>query len=57
MQKGARMINGQEYILAGRCSNKESAKKQAEAVRTRYQKVRIIKILDYDYMIYAHAAI
>ncbi len=52
--RGIRMIEGQEYLLCGRCSSKESAIREAEALRKTHIKVRIIKVWDCDYMLYVH---
>lgn len=54
MQKGTRWINGQEYLLCGRVDSKERAVQQATALRTEWAKVRIIKLWEYDFMLYVH---
>ena len=55
-QKGIRMINGQEYMLNGRYSDKEQAQKAADELRYSWSKVRVIKLWECDYMIYVHGA-
>lgn len=52
MEKGTRHINGKYYLLAGRVSSKESAMSEAHAIRKQGKLARIIKLHDFDYMIY-----
>jgi hypothetical protein len=54
MQKGVRWIGGKEYMLAGRCDSKKRAKEQAAALRESWASVRIVKLWDYDFMLYVH---
>lgn len=54
MQAGIRMIDGKEYMLAGRTSDKERAQSEAQSLRRSWSSVRIIKIWEYDYMLYVH---
>lgn len=54
MSKGIRFIDGQEYLLAGRCSSKQSAISEAIELRRFHSKVRIIKVWEFDYLVYVH---
>ena len=53
-KKGVRWIGGQEYLLAGRCSDRDRAVEQAAALRQNHTKVRIVKLWAYDFMLYVH---
>lgn len=48
------MIGGQEYMLAGRETEKESAKQAATELRKSWAKVRVIKLCPVDFMLYVH---
>lgn len=54
MTKGIRWIDGREFLLAGRKSRKEDAKQEAAALRASWAQVRIVKLNDWDYMLYVH---
>jgi hypothetical protein len=57
---GHRMIDGREYVLAGRVTGdtpeaaKKSAEDEAKRIRDRGQKARIVKTCSIDYKIYQH---
>jgi len=53
--KGVRWIDGREYLLCGRESNKEHAQWHATALREQWERVRIVKLNDWDYLLYVHA--
>ena len=57
MTKGVRFIDGQEYLLCGRTSERDAAERQAKALKSSWSRVRIIKLNNWDFMIYVHAAI
>lgn len=48
------MIDGREYLLAGRVSNKESAQDEARRIRARGRLARIVKVNTFDWKIYQH---
>lgn len=48
------MIDGKEFLLAGRTNSKESAKSEKAALLKSHAIVRIIKLNDWDFMIYIH---
>lgn len=52
--RGIRFINGQEYMLCGRTSERDAAQREAKSLRSSWSKVRVIKISNWDYMIYVH---
>lgn len=54
MSKGTRYIDGQEFILCGRELSKENAQKVRKVLLERWAKVRIIKLADWDFMLYVH---
>lgn len=54
--RGTRYINGREYLLCGRYSSKVAAQSAAESSRERWYQVRIIKVNQWDFMIYVHGA-
>ena len=54
MPRGVRMIAGREFLLAGRTDSKERATADAKALRQEWERVRVIKLRDWDFMLYAH---
>lgn len=56
MTKGVRWIDGREFLLAGRKSDKEGAERERDALRHSWERVRIVKLSDWDYMLYVHGA-
>lgn len=56
MTKGVRWIRGQEYLLNGRYSDKTKAIEAAADLRKSWLKVRIIKLWDYDFLVYVHGS-
>lgn len=54
MQRGVRFIKGQEYLLAGRVTDRDKAKDQAKALEQRWYQVRVIRRNDFDFMLYVH---
>jgi hypothetical protein len=52
--KGVRWIDGQEYLLCGRYNDKDSASRAAKINREDWERVRIIKLNDWDFLIYVH---
>ncbi len=54
MQKGVRWIKGREYLLCGRAPNREAARVQALSLATQWKSVRIIKLWEYDFLLYVH---
>jgi hypothetical protein len=56
MQKGNRIINGREFLLCGRASSKESAEQHKRSLRDGWTLVRIVKMSDWDFMLYVHGA-
>ena len=49
------MIDGQQYLLCGRYTDREDAARAAEALRGDWEKVRVIKVALLDYRIFVHA--
>ena len=56
MRKAVRWINGQEYLMCGRASSKDEAKKEAKALLKSWSKVVIVKYDDYDFAIFVHGS-
>lgn len=56
MTKGIRWIKGQEYMLAGRCDSKTLASHMKRMLLLKWNKARIIKLWDYDFLLYVHGA-
>lgn len=54
MSRGVRMIGGREYLLCGRVGSKEAATSAARSLRREWMRVRVVKLNDWDYMLYAH---
>lgn len=54
MERGTRYIGGREYLLCGRVDSKEHAGSEAADLRKYWAHVRIIKLSDWDYMLYVH---
>lgn len=52
--KGVRWIDGREYLLCGRADSKEGAQSQARALRASWFSVRIVKLWEFDFMLYVH---
>lgn len=55
MQRGQRTINGRVYVLGGRATGvnaKAVAKSEAESKRQRGKLVRLVKLSEFDYLIY-----
>lgn len=58
MAKGTRFIGGKEFLLAGREVSKFDAQvARIDLLRSDWERVRIIKLSDWDYMLYAHGRI
>lgn len=56
MTKGVRFIDGREYLLCGRAESKTAALEARKALLASWDKVRIVKVWDYDFMLYVHGA-
>lgn len=54
MRRGVRWIQGREFLLAGRCSDKAKAVIERNALRNSWERVRIIKLWQYDFLLYVH---
>lgn len=55
MAKGTRWIKGQEYLLNGRYADRQQALDIAAEMRGKWwHKVRVVKLSDWDFMIYVH---
>lgn len=50
---GTRKIGGKFYLLAGRTGSKQWAESEAAEIRRRGNLVRIVKLSEWDFMIYA----
>jgi hypothetical protein len=50
------MIDGREYMLAGRVSDRGIAMDQRDELLKRWTLVRIIRLSDWDFMLYVHGA-
>ena len=50
------MIDGQEYLLCGRYTDKEQAARAKAALLHSWLKVRIIKLSNWDYLLYVHGS-
>jgi hypothetical protein len=57
MSKGTRYIDGREYLLCGRYSSGEEARKAAKLARAEWMYVRTVKLNSLDFMIYVHGRI
>ena len=57
MAKGIRWIGGRQYLLHGRASSKDRAKQSAQDLRNDGYIVRVVKLWEFDYMIYSHGPI
>ena len=55
-QTGIRWIDGQEYMLSGRYSDQQRAIDTAKYLRKSWLKVRVIKLWEFDFLIYVHGA-
>lgn len=55
MTKGVRFIGGREYLLAGRTTSRERAEQERTALQNTWQSVQIVKLCDWDFMLYVHA--
>lgn len=53
--KGVRWFGGREFLLCGRKSDKEDAVSEKRALLHSWERVRIVKLNDWDYMLYVHA--
>jgi hypothetical protein len=56
MTKGIRFIDGREYLLCGREFTKEKAKQEKAALLASWERVRIVKLSDWDFMLYVHGS-
>jgi hypothetical protein len=52
--KGTRMIEGREYLLGGRTTDKDKASAERRQLLKEWERVRIIKLCLVDYMLYVH---
>jgi len=52
--KSIRWIDGREYLQAGRADSKEIANEEAAVLRKSWDRVRVIKNWDFDYVIFVH---
>jgi hypothetical protein len=54
--RGVRYIDGKVYLLCGRTADCDDAHRRAAQLKAEWNKVRIIKLNDWDYMLYVHGA-
>ena len=52
--KGVRFIGGREYLLAGRTVSRERAEIYRVALQSTWNSVRIVKLSDWDFVLYVH---
>ena len=51
---GVRWLGGREFLLCGRVSSRAAARFEQEHLRLEWDRVRMIKLSDFDFMLYVH---
>jgi hypothetical protein len=54
MRRGVRWIDGREFLLCGRESSREDAERAKKTLRDSWERVRIVKLNNWDFMLYVH---
>jgi hypothetical protein len=54
MTRGVRWIDGREYLLYGRYSDRDLASQAVKNARGNHISVRLVKLSNWDFLIYIH---